>query len=251
MPTIEKIFPENIRLDGGTQPRAKINQQICAEYGEQMKAGEKFPAIDVFFDGENYWLADGFHRIQAYVMARPGEAITCNVYQGSLQDAQWYSYGVNKAHGLRRSNNDKQRAVMFALAHPAAVDKSNYQIAEHCGVSEFMIRKYLRRQEDTASTIKSQMRQVNRGGTSYRQNTTHIGKNPKKGNAKRKKQGKRISPDAVAPVLGHSLPNPMIALNLPPNNPVIAAATIFKLFETNFVCSLVAELTQRLKGLEQ
>jgi hypothetical protein len=43
----------------------------------------------------------------------------------------------------------------------------------------------------------------------------------------------------------------MIALNLPPNNPVIAAATIFKLFETDFVRSLVAELTQRLKGIEQ
>ena len=56
MPTTEMIFPECIRLDGGTQPRAKIDQAVCDDYGERMKAGEKFPAIDVFFDGENYWL---------------------------------------------------------------------------------------------------------------------------------------------------------------------------------------------------
>src|SRR3990172_2809657 len=102
MPTIEKLFPEDIRLDGGTQPRAKIDQAVCDDYGERMKAGEKFPPVDVFFDGENYWLADGFHRIQAYVMAVPGEAIECNVFQGTLADAQWHSYSVNKAHGIRR-----------------------------------------------------------------------------------------------------------------------------------------------------
>ncbi len=82
-----------------------------------MKAGEKFPPIDVFFDGEDYWLADGFHRIQAYVMAVPGEAIECNVFKGTQQDAQWYSYSVNKTHGLRRTNADKIGAVKAALTH--------------------------------------------------------------------------------------------------------------------------------------
>ena len=125
MPTTEMIYPENIRLDGGTQPRAKINQQICDEYGQRMKAGEKFPPIDVFFDSENYWLADGFHRIQAYVMAVPGEAIVCNVFRGSLQDAQWHSYSVNKAHGLRRKKEDKERAVKAALQHPDGAKKSD------------------------------------------------------------------------------------------------------------------------------
>jgi hypothetical protein len=173
------------------------------------------------------------------------------VYQGTLQDAQWYSYSVNKAHGVRRTNPDKERAVKAALAHTNSDNLSNYQIANHCGVSESMVRKHRCHKEVAPSTLKTQMRQVNRGGSTYQQNTTHIGKNPKKGKTKRKKQGKRISPDAVAPVLGHSLPNPMIALNLPPNNPVIAAATIFKLFETDFVRTLVAELTQRLKGTEQ
>ena len=148
MPTIEKIFPEYIRLDGDTQPRAKIDQAVCDDYGERMKAGEKFPPIDVFFDGEDYWLADGFHRVRAYVMAVPGEAIECNVFQGSLQDAQWHSYSVNKTHGLRRTNEDKKRAVQAALAHPEAADKSNVQIADHCGVDEIDGSKAPRRHID-------------------------------------------------------------------------------------------------------
>ena len=251
MPTTEQIYPEYIRLDGGTQPRAKIDQAVCDDYGERMKAGEKFPAIDVFFDGEHYWLADGFHRVQAYVMAVPGEAIECNLYQGTLQDAQWHSYSVNKTHGVRRTNPDKERVVKAALAHPNADNLSNYQIAEHCGVSESMVRKHRRHKGDTSSTLKTQMREVTRGDTTYQQNTTHIGKPTKKGKGKGRKQRKRISSDAATPVLGHSLPNPVIALNLSPTNPVMAAATIFKLFDSTFVRALIAELTQRLKGKDQ
>ena len=95
------------------------------------------------------------------------------------------------------------------------------------------------------------MREVTRGGTTYQQNTTHIGKPAKKRKGKSKKQPKRISRNAATPVLGHSLPNPVIALNLSPTNPVMAAATIFKLFDSTFVRDLIAELTQRLKGQDQ
>ncbi len=260
MPTLENIFPENIRLDGDTQPRAQINQATCKEYGMQMKAGKRFPPVDVFFDGEDYWLADGFHRIRAYVMVVPGEAIECNVYQGSLQDAQWHSYSVNKAHGLPRSNEDKVRAVKLALTHPMAADKSNVDIAEHCGVDEKTVRKY-RPKCSTSEIPKSDAARVTsevpksrlrKGRDGRIINTAKIGKHSaKKRPRKTTSSCVRISPDAAIPVLGHSLPNPMISLNLPPTNPAIAAATIFKLFDTHFVRTLVAELTQRLKGIEQ
>ena len=36
-----------------------------------MRAGDQFPPIDVFFDGQNYWLVDGFHRLQAHVLLPP------------------------------------------------------------------------------------------------------------------------------------------------------------------------------------
>ena len=43
--------------------------------------------------------------------------ISAIIKDGSLLQAQLYSFGVNKTHGLRRSNEDKRRAVEAALTH--------------------------------------------------------------------------------------------------------------------------------------
>jgi len=155
MTTTEKIPNERIRTDGGTQPRAAIHVETCREYAEAMESGEHFPAVEVYFDGEHYWLADGFHRLFAHRKARPGEPIECVVYQGTLEDAQWHSYGVNKAHGLRRTNRDKERAVKAALSHLKADELSNVQIAEHCGVDEKTVRKYRQQLRSTSEFPKS------------------------------------------------------------------------------------------------
>ncbi len=248
--TLQKLYPEYIRRDGETQPRAKIDEATCNEYYERMRAGEKFPPIDVYFDGKDHWLVDGFHRIQAYALALPGEPIDCNVFEGSVQDAQWHSYGANKTHGLRRTNADKLRATHAALAHPKSKDLSDAAIAEYVGVHRQTVHK-LRRQltdnERDLSIIDKSTRRKGRDGRTIK--TANIGK-PQADRAKRKagKKGLRIARDAAVPILGHSLPNPMIALNLPRNNPAIAAATIFNLFDCTFIRELIAELTQRLKG---
>ena len=61
-----KDFPiANLRLDGGTQPRADMSQFTVDDYAASMSDGETFPAITVFHDGDAYWLADGFHRVAA------------------------------------------------------------------------------------------------------------------------------------------------------------------------------------------
>lgn len=43
----------------------KLNGSVVYDYEDQMRAGDKFPPIVVFFDGSRYWLADGFHRVAA------------------------------------------------------------------------------------------------------------------------------------------------------------------------------------------
>jgi hypothetical protein len=48
-------------IDGGTPPRLKSSPAIILEYGEAMLSGTVFPPLEVFFDGETHWLADGFH----------------------------------------------------------------------------------------------------------------------------------------------------------------------------------------------
>ena len=54
-----------IRRDGGTQPRKILDQAAVEAYAEAMKKGAVFPPVTVFYDGEEYWLADGFHRMSA------------------------------------------------------------------------------------------------------------------------------------------------------------------------------------------
>jgi len=123
-----------IRLDGGTQPRAMYHFGIGESYAEDMAAGAVFPPVIAFYDGTDYWLADGFHRVFAAEKIE-WTSIEADVRQGTLEDAQWYSYSVNQAHGLRRSNEDKNRAVEAALKHPKAADMSDRDIADHCGVT--------------------------------------------------------------------------------------------------------------------
>lgn len=133
---------EHIRMDGGTQPRAALQIDVMEDYAELMRAGVKFPPLVVFHDGENYWLADGFHRIGAALRAFPDSPIEVDVHQGTLQDAQWYSFGVNKTHGLRRTREDLKRAVKAALRHPEAAKRSDSDLAEHIGVSHSTVAKY-------------------------------------------------------------------------------------------------------------
>jgi len=161
MPT--KLSLDNIRTDGGTQPRAKINQGIVSEYADAMNRGEEFPPIQVMHDGESYWLYDGFHRLEA-ARKNGRNQIEAEIHQGTKEDAQWASLAANKRHGLRRSQADKRRAIKRALKRWGE-DKSNNQIAQHIGCSHPTVAKYRRELESTCKINKSNERQGADGRT--------------------------------------------------------------------------------------
>ena len=50
-----------------------------------MQAGVKFPPVTVFYDGSDYWLADGFHRRNAAFSAELAQ-MECDVRQGTRED---------------------------------------------------------------------------------------------------------------------------------------------------------------------
>jgi len=236
---ITKLLPKNIRLDGGTQPRAQINQAVCDEYTERMQADEKFPPIDVFYDGENYWLADGFHRLRAFMTAKSGEAIESNLYQGSLQDAQWHSYSVNKAHGIRRTNTDKKRAVMSALGHPEGQKKSDRQIAEHVGVDNATVSKY---RHELESTVEIQQSPTRTGRDGRTINTTKIGKGKRRKAARprsaaeyyeAKKAGRRVA-----------RPESMVKLELPNNHTANCAYDLLRYFTFEYLQLVFEEIVR-------
>lgn len=58
----ETVILDDVRTDGGTQPREYLNELVLSEYAESMTDDTAFPPVVMFFDGSHYWLADGFHR---------------------------------------------------------------------------------------------------------------------------------------------------------------------------------------------
>ncbi len=126
---------DSIRLDGGTQPRAKLDQLTIDQYADDMQNGATFPPVIVFCDGRNHWLADGFHRYHAARQAGR-HALLADIRSGAQREAILYSVGANSTHGLNRTNEDKRQAVLTLLSDVEWGKWSNREIARQCGVSD-------------------------------------------------------------------------------------------------------------------
>lgn len=138
MLSIKDLELDKIRIDGGTQPRAKIDMEVVNDYSTSFELGANFPPIDVFFDGKEYWLADGFHRYHAARDAHVPE-LPATIHNGTVRDAILFSLGCNDRHGLRRTNEDKRHSVMTMLNDPEWSQWSARQIAEKCGVGNQLV----------------------------------------------------------------------------------------------------------------
>jgi hypothetical protein len=115
--------------DGGAQMRAEMQIDTVNDYAADMLGAAIFPPVVVFYDGTDYWLADGFHRVEA--KRKIGhETITAEIRAGSARDAILYGVGSNAVHGLRRTQADKRRAVERLLRDPEWACWSDRKIAE-------------------------------------------------------------------------------------------------------------------------
>jgi len=132
---IETIGLSRVNISGNTQPRAMIDEQVVAEYADLYREGVELPPVTVFFDGVAYWLADGFHRYWARKRLEHDD-IQADVHEGTLRDAILYSVGANAAHGLRRTNTDKRKAVLTLLEDDEWSAWSDHEIARRCGVNQ-------------------------------------------------------------------------------------------------------------------
>lgn len=231
---------EQIRMDGGTQPRTRLSESAVDEYAQAMLDGVEFPPVDVYYDGTEYWLADGFHRIQAAVKAEL-IAIDVTVHQGTLAEAQWHSFGANKAHGLQRSNDDKEASIRAALRHPKAVGLSDRELARHVGVSHATVGKYRVGMEVTGEIKQSPART----GSDGRQiNTARIG-GGKRSHQPGKPSGGN-SPRPEAPAQPHSPPPAQTAVLLS-RDLQAAVQSLLSVFDRQYLEALVAELRKHLE----
>lgn len=193
---------KNLVINKGTQGRVSLDQRAIKDYADDIKnalasaeakAKEKdpkatvdldlfmteenpMPAVEVYRDAEGHlFLTDGFHRYNAHkeaglktIMANIVDVIPNESGEGerpvTLRDAILRSTAVNQGHGVRRTQNDKRRAVEILLADKEWKGRANNWIAEQAGVSEFLVRKM--RPATDAGTDKTA--RVRGGGTTKR-----------------------------------------------------------------------------------
>lgn len=129
-----------LRLDGGTQTRAAIDEATVNLYAGCDREGAEFPPVIAFFDGVNYWLADGFHRYYAR-LKNLRETVEVDVRGGALRDAILYAVGANAEHGRQRTGDDKYRCVLILLGDPEWAGKPNVTLAGYARVSEYLVAK--------------------------------------------------------------------------------------------------------------
>jgi hypothetical protein len=135
----ERIKLEKIRLDGGTQPRKEIDEPLVQHYTEILLEGkDKFPPIDLWFDGKAYWPSDGFHRYHAHKRAGFKD-IEAKVNKGTKRDAFLACLPANGKHGKQRTPEERRWVVQLALEDIELGEKTDTEIAVHCDVSSMTV----------------------------------------------------------------------------------------------------------------
>jgi hypothetical protein len=130
---------KNIRLDGDTQMRVELDGDTVQDYVVAVIRGDDFPPVVVFFDGCEFWMADGFHRWEAHDKAERAK-IKAIVYRGTRLDAQVYACQANLKGQKRPTRADKRKAVIAVLRDilrsPTYAERldSDGAIADLCGV---------------------------------------------------------------------------------------------------------------------
>jgi len=168
---------DEIRRDGGTQPRAAIDLKHIKLLEEQIEDGKELEPVVVFYDGESYWLADGFHRYATH-KNQDKEAIACVIHQGTRREAVLYSVGANADHkpALPRSRDDKRRAVITLLQDPEWGKWSDREIARYCKVDHKTVGKI--RASVTGEFPSEKRIYKTKHGTTAAMNTANINKKP-------------------------------------------------------------------------
>lgn len=170
--TITMIKISDLILSEEVQSRVSLDESVINEYAEAMKNGDEFPPIDIYRDGDDNYVADGFHRIKGAIKAGLAE-FKAKIKEGTIRDAILHSVSANSTHGLRRTNLDKRNAVEKLLIDPEWQLWSDRKIADKCAVSNTFVAKV--RADLSVNGLQIQERNFERNGKTHTMDTTNIG----------------------------------------------------------------------------
>lgn len=137
---MKKLRLDQITTDDRLQHR-KLDVDHINSLLEAVEAGAKLPPVKVVYDGKNYWLFDGHHRLNVARIRKEAE-IEAEVYQGDFRMAWEASLGVNDKHGLRRTDRDIHN-VLAQVFLDADLSKLNDEaIARRVGCHRHTVMKF-------------------------------------------------------------------------------------------------------------
>jgi hypothetical protein len=118
-----------------------VVQSAIDDYCQVLKEGGKLPPVAcVMVDGD-LLLVDGFARYYAHEKALKTK-IYVQILPGQTRlDAIKYACGANSKHGVPRSNEDRKKATLKAIATWPTL--SERKIADICGVSRSFVHKLM------------------------------------------------------------------------------------------------------------
>lgn len=177
--TVERLLISQIQAEPLVQARVEIDKTVVAQYANHMKEGINLPPVIVVFDGDIYWLADGFHRYRAATMI--GEKLVCcHIEQGTKRDAILLAIRENIFQDFKRTNADKRKAVETLLKDACWQEWSDREIGRRCGVSHPFVAKMrmamsIGQNSDDEESVLQCSRIAFRNGRGYPINVSRIG----------------------------------------------------------------------------
>jgi hypothetical protein len=150
-----------------------------------MREGVVFPPVEVFHDGSEYWLVDGFHRYFGY-KTNGLTSIEAIVHTGTLREAQFYAWKANNKHGNRLKAEDIRAILRIMLTDEEYSKWSNNHIAKELDISSMTVgRVRVAMQEEAKTPAQTTVTYVDKHG-----NTTTM-------KTDKKKKAKTTKPDVT------------------------------------------------------
>lgn len=156
--------------------------------------GGELPPIIAYETERGLFVADGFHRMEAY--KRLGEtSIKAEIRKGSFEEALNFAEEANLKHGKMLSAADKKNLLIRRLARGHGwANTSNREIARQLGVDHKTISNWIDRYNATGENSPVKRAEVT-GADGRTYNTSNI----KRANEGRKAEIKPVSDEALKP----------------------------------------------------
>lgn len=141
-PDIQELSIDAIVVDDAFQSRIATDPEHVLVFDEMIRNGMEIHPVVVFWTGERYILADGFHRYHAHKKRLGVRSIRAEIKQGSERDAMIYSAGANRLSIKSPSHADRKKAAFMLFADPDWWAKTNAEIGAHVGTAKSNITTY-------------------------------------------------------------------------------------------------------------